>query len=135
VDNSGAGASYTGLTTGNNGSGNFIFAADSANNRIDVFDSNFTQQFGGFTFTDPTLGAGFSVYNIQNLAGTLVVTYENETSGGGIVDAFDVNGNLIRRVTGNANGGPLDSPWGLAIAPSSFGKFGGALLWAMKTAA
>jgi len=55
------------------------------------------------------------------------VTYENETQGGG-VDAFDTNGNLIRRVTANGAGGPLESPWGLALAPAGFGPFGGALL-------
>ena len=46
-------------------------------------------------------------------------------AGHGIVDAFDLNGNLIRRVT---SGGALNSPWGLALAPAGFGQFGGNLL-------
>jgi uncharacterized protein (TIGR03118 family) len=41
------------------------------------------------------------------------------------VDEFDLEGNLLSRV---ASGGPLDSPWGLAIAPASFGTFAGDLL-------
>src|SRR5947209_20199941 len=41
------------------------------------------------------------------------------------VDAFDVAGNLLRRV---ASKGRLNSPWGLAIAPADFGKFSGNLL-------
>jgi uncharacterized protein (TIGR03118 family) len=32
---------------------------------------------------------------------------------------------LLRRVVSR---GPLNAPWGLALAPESFGKFGGALL-------
>ena len=44
------------------------------------------------------------------------------------MDAFDTNGNFIRRVTANGAGGPLESPWGLALAPAGFGPFGGALL-------
>ncbi len=120
------GASYTGLAPGNNGSGNFLYAADTANNKIDIYDAQFQKTSVAGSFTDPVLPAGFTVYNIQNLAGTLFVTYENESAGGGIVDAFDLNGNFLRRVTANAAGGPLDSPWGLVIAPASFGPFGGA---------
>jgi len=122
------GAVYTGLAIGNNGSGNFLYAANATGTGIDVFDGTFQATSLPGSFTDPNLPGGFSVYNIQNLGGTLFVTYENETSGGGVVDAFDLNGNFLRRVTSNADGGPLDSPWGLALAPSTFGQFGGALL-------
>ena len=45
--------------------------------------------------------------------------------GHGFVNAFDTNGNLLRRV---ASRGRLDSPWGLAIAPAHFGEFSGNLL-------
>jgi uncharacterized protein (TIGR03118 family) len=38
---------------------------------------------------------------------------------------MDLQGHLIERV---ASRGALDSPWGLAIAPSSFGKYAGDLL-------
>jgi uncharacterized protein (TIGR03118 family) len=43
----------------------------------------------------------------------------------GFVDEFDAQGHLVQRIV---SGGPLDSPWGLAIAPASFGKFAGDLL-------
>lgn len=122
------GAVYTGLAIGNNGTSNFLYAANAAANKIDVFNSTFGSATLSGNFTDPNLPAGFTVYNIQQLQGTLFVTYENETAGGGVVDAFDLNGNFLRRVSSNADGGPLDSPWGLAIAPSTFGQFGGALL-------
>jgi uncharacterized protein (TIGR03118 family) len=45
--------------------------------------------------------------------------------GHGFVDEFDTNGALLQRV---ASHGQLNSPWGLAQAPASFGRFGGDLL-------
>lgn len=122
------GAVYTGLAQGNNGSGNLLYAADVANAKIDVHDGQFSLTTLAGSFTDPNLPAGFAPYNIENLGGTLFVTYENEVSGGGIVNAFDFNGNLLRRINANGPGGPLDDPWGLAFAPPGFGPFGGALL-------
>jgi uncharacterized protein (TIGR03118 family) len=124
----GTGASYTGLTIGNNGTGNFLYAANFANARIDVFDGSFHSSSVAGNFTDPGLPAGFSPHNIQNLGGTVFVTYKNATSGGGIVSAFSQSGNFLRRVTTNGAGGHLDAPWGLAIAPAGFGPFGGDLL-------
>jgi uncharacterized protein (TIGR03118 family) len=123
-----AGAVYTGLALGNNGSANFLYGANDGGGRIDVFNGSFVPTTLSGSFTDPNLPALFTPYNIQNLGGTLYVTYENETQGGGVVDAFDTNGNFIRRVTANGAGGPLESPWGLALAPAGFGPFGGALL-------
>ncbi len=120
------GAVYTGLAIGKTGAASRLYAADAANNKIDVYDPAFQKL--STSFVDPSLPAGFTVYNIQNLDGTLYVTYENETTGGGVVNAFDLDGNFLRRVSSNAAGGPLDGPWGLAFAPVGFGVFGGALL-------
>jgi uncharacterized protein (TIGR03118 family) len=124
------GAVYTGLAIGNNGSGNFLYAANVAQGRIDVFDATFTRvaSFGG-GFLDPNLPFGvtpFAPFNVQNLNGTLYVTYENraDRDHGGVVNAFDLNGNLLRRVVS----GGVNAPWGLALAPADFGRFGGALL-------
>ncbi|MDR3623488.1 MAG: TIGR03118 family protein [Paludisphaera borealis] len=122
------GASFTGLAIGNNGAGNFLYAADSAGNKIDVFNGTFGATTLAGSFVDPNLAAGFSVYNIQSLGGVLYVTYEHGSFGGGVVDAYDLNGNFLHRVAANDSSGPLQSPWGLALAPSSFGPFGGALL-------
>ncbi|MGZ5003426.1 MAG: TIGR03118 family protein, partial [Chthoniobacterales bacterium] len=46
-------------------------------------------------------------------------------AGHGFIDVFDLNGVFQRRLV---SGGPLDSPWGLALAPSGFGSFAGDLL-------
>ena len=123
-----SGAVYTGLALGKAGTQNFLYAADAAGNKIDVFNGSFAPTSLAGSFADPTLPAGFTVYNIQEVGGVLLVTYENEVSGGGVVNAFDANGNFLRRVSANAEGGPLDSPWGVTLAPSTFGPFGGTLL-------
>jgi uncharacterized protein (TIGR03118 family) len=52
--------------------------------------------------------------------------YDKNGPGNGIVDVFDANGNLMGRIA--SNGGSLNSPWGMAIAPASFGSIAGDLL-------
>jgi uncharacterized protein (TIGR03118 family) len=126
-----AGASYTGLAQGTDSAGNnLLFAANNRTGRIDVFDKNFqlvTPVLGG-TFEDPNLppGSPFHAFNVQNIGVTLYVTYDKVTDRehDGIVDAFDTNGNFLRRVvTGGVN-----APWGVALAPSNFGPYSNDLL-------
>jgi uncharacterized protein (TIGR03118 family) len=118
------GAVYTGLAIGNNGSGNFLYAANVAQGRIDVFNATFQLTTLPGSFTDPRLPRGFSPFNIQNLGGALYVTY-TDSRNSGAVSKFDLNGNFIKRI---ATAGQLNEPWGLAIAPSNFGSFSNALL-------
>lgn len=133
VDNSqgGNGAVYKGLALGETSDGPRLFAANFRNGTVDVFDQNFQQVD---SFTDKDLPAGFAPFNVEVLDGKLFVTFALQDAakhddvagpGNGFVDEFDLNGNLLQRV---ASGGPLDSPWGLAIAPSGFGEFSGDLL-------
>ena len=128
------GAAFTGLAIANNGSGDFLYASDFANGRIDVFNGSFgaTTLAGGFV--DPSLPAGYSPYNIQTVAGKLYVEYDKvdpvthrptTTANTGIVDVFDLNGNLLQRLVTNAN---LNSPWGVTQAPAGFGSFAGDIL-------
>lgn len=114
------GASYTGLAIGVNNGSNFIYAVDSASNKVDMYDGTFAFVT---SFTDTTL-TGFSVYGIQNINNQLYVTFTN-SSGSGAVDIFDLSGNKIKTL---AKGGSLKTPWGLALAPSNFGPFSNALL-------
>ena len=76
-------------------------------------------------FKDPNLPTGFVPYNVQVLNGVVYVTYLQPGKAGGIVDAFSTSGNFLARV---GTGGSLDQPWGLAIAPTSFGPLAGDLL-------
>jgi uncharacterized protein (TIGR03118 family) len=130
---------YTGLALANNGSANFLYAADFANGKIDVFNTSFAlQPTASFPFADPTIpttsGNTFHPFNIQAIGGSLYVTYakvgtdgkDEEGVGNGFVRRFNANG--VRDLTFGVNNGPLNSPWGITLAPASFGIFGGALL-------
>ena len=121
------GAIFKGLAIADNK----LFAADFHNNEVAVFDSAWHIVD---RFTDPGLPDGYAPFGIQTLGGNVFVTFakqdadaEDEVAGQGrgFVDEFDTSGNLVRRV---AKRGQLNAPWGLALAPSDFGRFGGDLL-------
>lgn len=130
---------YTGLAIANNGT-NHLYAADFANGTIDVYDASFVlQPAASFPFVDPTIpttmGNTYHPFNIQAIGGSLYVMYakvdpmtglDEEGVGNGFVRRFNTNG--VRDLTFGINNGALNSPWGCALAPASFGIFGGALL-------
>ena len=133
VDNSlpAPGAVYKGLAIGSTATGDRIYAANFRGGAVDVFNGNYAP---AGSFTDPKIPANYAPFNVQNLGGVLYVTFAMRDATGhddiagqghGFVDAFDTNGNLLRRLVSH---GRLDSPWGLAIAPASFGDFAGDLL-------
>jgi uncharacterized protein (TIGR03118 family) len=123
VDNSANGAVYTGLAITHRNSGNFIYAADVANNHVDVYDGSFTLVK---TLTDPKIPAGFAVYGIQDINHKVYVTFASTGNApGGFVDVFAENGQFLKQLI---SGPPLNQPWGLALAPGNFGPFGNALL-------
>src|SRR5262249_49727778 len=85
-------------------------------------------------FVDPNLPANYAPFNVQLLGTTVYVSYalrdastgdDDPGAGHGFVSAFNMQGAFLGRV---ASMGKLNSPWGLAIAPSSFGSFAGDLL-------
>ena len=132
VDSSSAGAVYKGLAIASTATGDRLYATNFHAGTVEVYDANFHAVAGGFM--DPTLPSGYAPFGIRNLGGTIYVTYALQDAdqhddvagvGHGFVNAFDTNGNLLRRV---ASRGRLDSPWGLAIAPGHFGEFSGNLL-------
>jgi uncharacterized protein (TIGR03118 family) len=122
-----AGASFTGLAIGNTtGGAAQLYAADQNSGNVDVFNSQW-QQVGALT--DPSLPAGFTAFNVQNINGTLFVTYANpDDPVGGVVDEFTTNGSLITRLITDPTGLHLDTPWGIALAPAGWGQFAGDLL-------
>jgi uncharacterized protein (TIGR03118 family) len=132
VDNSASGAVYKGLALTNNP--DYIYAANFSAGTIDVYDGTWTKATLAGSFKDPNVPAGFAPFNIWLLAGKLYVTYAKQDStksvdvggaGNGYVAVFDTNGNLIKHLI---SGGQLNSPWGIAIGPPSFGTYANALL-------
>ena len=127
-----ANASFTGLAI--NKADTELFAANTAGaGGIDVFNNSFQQVMEpAGAFATPTAAAGLVPFGVQDLGGNVFVTYAlpghtaqtKATAGQGAVAEFTENGVLENTITNNA----LASPWGLAIAPSSFGQFGGDLL-------
>jgi uncharacterized protein (TIGR03118 family) len=128
------GGVYTGLAIS---SGPFLYAANGAQNRIDVFNGSFANVtstvFAG-KFVDPDLPAGLVPFNVQNIGGNIFVTYApaggrpnqiHVPEGVGAVAEFDANGNFVTQLIA---GSKLASPWGITLAPASFGPFGGDLL-------
>lgn len=122
-----AGASFTGLAIGNPTPGvSQIYAADQNSNGIDVFNSAWQLQGA---MVDPSLPAGFTAFNVQNINGVLFATYANPNNPlGGFVDEFSTSGAFIQRLISDPSGTHLDSPWGVALAPAGWGQFGGDLL-------
>lgn len=128
IDSS-SGASYLGVTLANDGSDFFIYAANFAQNRIDVFDENWNQ-VNTKPFIDPDLPAGYSPFNIQIISdGKLYVMYARKDATGkreigpghGYINIFNTNGTLLKRF---ASKGKLNAPWGITVAPAGFwGEF------------
>ena len=129
VDNSKAAAVYTGLAIGSNSAGPLLYAANFSAGTIDVFDQNFAPVTLQGSFHDSRIPKGYAPFNIQNIGGQLYVMYARQDRevgrGHGFVDIFDTNGNLVKRLISR---GPLNLPWGVALAPTNFGQFSNALL-------
>lgn len=122
------GAVYTGLAISARASGNMLYAADNANNKVDVFNASYTWVM---SFTDTSLPTGFAPFGIQDFGGLLYVTFAAQNGGGGgYVDVFAEDGTLLKQV---ASGSQLNQPWGLAVAPKNFGPLSNALLVSNNT--
>jgi uncharacterized protein (TIGR03118 family) len=146
-DNSKSGAVYTGCALGGTAAAPYLFVANFNAGTVDVYDANFNLNPAPYNasslpqpyttsspFSNPAIPAGFAPFNVQNIGGTLFVTYAKQDAekhnnvggaGNGYVAMFNLNGSLIANLIGE---GPLNSPWGMAIAPANFGPFAGALL-------
>jgi uncharacterized protein (TIGR03118 family) len=127
---SSAEAVYKGLAI----AGDRLYATDFHHGRIDVFDGSFQPVNTTGEFVDPGIPAGYAPFGIQNVNGTLVVTYAKQDAdqhddvagqGHGFVDRFSTTGTFLGRV---ATHGQLNSPWGIARAPANFGRFSNDLL-------
>jgi uncharacterized protein (TIGR03118 family) len=128
-------AVYKGLAMGAVGGATYLYATDLHNNKVDVFDTNYSLPAAmQGKFIDPGMPGGFVPFGIAALNGQLYVTFamqdaarHDEVTGAGLgyVDIFDFSGNLVSRF---ASGGALNAPWGMAIAPAGFASLEGDVL-------
>jgi uncharacterized protein (TIGR03118 family) len=117
--------------------GNHFFATDFRNNVIEVIDNQWHDVTSSFHFQTPDSVGDLHPFNILDLNGHLVVAYADFNPAGdegmeqingpgfGHVVEYNEDGTLVKDFN---DGGNLNAPWGLAIAPAGFGKFGGDLL-------
>ncbi len=131
VDNSGMGAVYKGLAMGSTPAGNFLYATNFRAGVVEMYDAKFQWVKN---FTDWDLPPHYAPFGIANIGGMLYVTFakqdkaKHDDAAGphrGFVDVFDTNGNKVKRLVSR---GPLNSPWGVALAPAAFGEFSNSLL-------
>jgi uncharacterized protein (TIGR03118 family) len=118
--------SYTGLAI--SAANDMIYAADTANNVVDMYNSGF--QLVG-SFTDTGLPKGAVASGIQDIGGQLYVTFVAANGGpSGVVDIFTEQGVFVKRLI---VGHHLNQPWGVAMAPSNFGALSNTLLVSNNT--
>ena len=127
-------AIFKGLAIANTSKGPQLYATDFHNNKVDVWDGNFKRVQKKGAFRDKKLPKGYAPFGIDAINGDIVVTYakqdakaEDDVSGAGhgFVDVYSKGGKLLDRF---AKRGPLDSPWGIAMAPKGFSGAGGDML-------
>ncbi len=132
VNNIGSGAAYTGVALAHTAQGDRLYVADIHRGRIEAYDGLFAPVPA--SFTDPALPAGFAPFNIRVLGGRLIVSFAVADSsqidaaigtGNGIIDAFSLDGQFQSRLVTR---GPLNAPWGMALAPANFGPLSNTLL-------
>jgi uncharacterized protein (TIGR03118 family) len=128
------GAVFKGLAIASTRFGTFLYATDFHNGRVDVFNSRFHLVHLPGAFMDRHLPPGYAPFGIRDINGFIYVTYAKQDAdrhddvagpGHGFIDVFTPSGFLVERLVSR---GALDSPWGLEVAPSGFGPFGGKLL-------
>jgi uncharacterized protein (TIGR03118 family) len=124
-------AVYKGLAIGETDHGRFLYAANFHDRVVEIYDAHFKWKGN---FTDDTVPPHYAPFGIHNIGGQLYVTFAEQDANGeddlpgpghGFVDVFDLDGNLVRRFVSR---GPLNSPWGVAMAPATFGRFANKIL-------
>jgi uncharacterized protein (TIGR03118 family) len=125
------GSSYKGLAV----HGDTLYSTDFAECEVEAFqfvDGAVKEVPTGGGFEDESIPSNYCPFGIRAIGDPIFVTYalkggadDVAGQGHGFVREFDTDGNLIAAV---ANHGQLNSPWGMAMAPSDFGRFSGCLL-------
>lgn len=134
VDWSGS-AVFKGATLGQISGANVLYVADFRGGKVAVFDATFKPvALAPGAFWDRRVPKGYAPFNVQNLNGMIFVAFAKQDPlkhdeiagrGRGFVDAFDASGGLLMRL----QSGPwMNAPWGLALAPASFGRASNRLL-------
>jgi uncharacterized protein (TIGR03118 family) len=143
------GAVYKGATTAENKGKKYLYVTNFRAGRVEVYDSNFHRvnlpdeafDVGEDGNRDSDEGAsgeriprGFAPFNVQNIGGSLFVTYAKQDAarhddvagdGNGYVEIFTPAGKHIGHLQ---HGSWFNSPWGVVWTPRDFGTFSNTIL-------
>jgi uncharacterized protein (TIGR03118 family) len=134
ADRSAAGASYKGLALITSGASHTLAAANFHEGTVDVFDAAYARVTTSGLFVDPEQPSGYAPFNVAQLGNSVYVAYAKQDAdkadevagaGNGYVNEFGLDGSFTRRLVSR---GDLDAPWGLALAPASYGALANTLL-------
>ncbi len=131
-------AVYKGATLATVSGATILLAANFSEGTVDAYDGNMNLMG---QLSDPYAPAGYAPFNVQSIEGIVYVTFAKQNRekkddiagrGHGLIDVLDLQTATFHRfVTGSNAGGRLreiDSPWGVALAPSTFGDHANQLL-------
>jgi uncharacterized protein (TIGR03118 family) len=152
VDNSDKGSAngavYKGMTSAEINGHRFLYVTNFRSAKVEVYDTNFKLVHLGEDAFDPDgdddsgrddrgaerIPRGFAPFNIQNIGGTLFVTYAKQDAprhdpvggdGLGFVELFTPSGKHIGHLE---HGDWFNAPWGVVWTTRDFGEFSNAIL-------
>jgi len=139
VDNSDKGSAhgavYKGMASAEINGKRFLYVTNFRSARVEVYDTNFHRvHLGEDAFDDDSIPRDFAPFNVQNIGGSLFVTYAKQNAdrhddvagdGFGFVDIFSPEGKLQGRLE---HGDWLNAPWGVVWTPRDFGEFSNVIL-------
>jgi uncharacterized protein (TIGR03118 family) len=142
------GAVYKGMTSAEIKGQRFLYVTNFRSAKVEVYDTNFKPVHLGEDAFDPDgegdsdredrgaerIPRGFAPFNIQNIGGTLFVTYAKQDAprhdpvggdGLGFVELFTPSGKHIGHLQ---HGDWFNAPWGVVWTTRDFGEFSNAIL-------
>ena len=129
------GAVYKGATSADINGVRYLYVTNFRAARVEVYDTTFKRvHFGEDAFNDESIPAGFAPFNVQNIGGSLFVTYAKQDGprhddvpgdGLGYVDIYSPAGKLQGRLQ---HGPWMNAPWGVVWTPRDFGEFSNTIL-------
>src|SRR5882724_3380800 len=129
------GAVYKGATSGEINGNKFLYVTNFRSAKVEVYDTNFKRvHLDEDAFEAEGVPRGFAPFNVQNIGGTLFVTYAKQDAprhdpvggdGLGFVELFSPAGKHIGHLQ---HGDWLNAPWGVVWTTRDFGEFSNAIL-------
>ena len=129
------GAVYKGATSAEVDGQRFLYVTNFRSARVEVYDTNFQRvHLDEDAFHSDEIPSGFAPFNVQNVGGTLFVTYAKQDGpkhdpvggdGFGFVELFTPAGKHIGHLE---HGDWFNAPWGVVWTTRDFGEFSNAIL-------